>query len=149
MSRDSFSARCHRRTNRKGLYWNCQTVRISIRMLVCARNKIAKENERNRKQTVSPVERGNVARKGRRVFPPAKFIFTPPGLRYSIDANGISVEKSTNKRNELMIINDKGRFSREDIRMNGERSGKISHRERETKGKGSRLKTTSSHIALT
>lgn len=99
------------------------------------------EQNRKRKRKKSkadgqPGRKGKRSEKGTPRFSPSKIYFHPPGLRYSIDANGISVEKSTNKRNELMIINDKGRFSREDIRMNGERSGKISHRERETKGKG-------------
>lgn len=53
VSRDSFSARCHRHTNQMRLYWDCQTVRISIRMLVgrTERRTHAGENERNRKQT--------------------------------------------------------------------------------------------------
>lgn len=115
MSRDSFSARCHRRTNRKGLYWNCQTVRISIRMLVGEQNGVERENERNRKQT---FEEGSQARERCRDFFFRK-IFPPPGYVRDVDTNGtlsvFAVEKSTNKESKITIINDKRRLSREDI----------------------------------
>jgi len=115
MSRDSFSARCHRRTNRKGLYWNCQTVRISIRMLVGERNGIERENERNRKQTVRLKREAERGRDAAIFF--AKFF--RPQVTFDIDANGIlsvsAVEKSMNKENKITITNDKGCLSREDI----------------------------------
>jgi len=59
----------------------------------------------------------------------------------------LSVEKLSNKKNKIMITNDMGRFSREDIeRMVNE--AERYHTEDEKQRKRVAAKTTSSHIAL-
>ncbi|KYN04344.1 Heat shock 70 kDa protein cognate 4 [Cyphomyrmex costatus] len=113
VSRDSFSARCHRRTSRKGLYWNCQTVRISILMLVGARNKIVKEKEIESRRSAQ-LKRRETERERDIVFFSYKIYFHPR-VTFDINANGILIEKSTNKKKNIMITNDKGHLSRERI----------------------------------
>lgn len=150
MSPDSFSARCRRRTNRKGLYWNCQTVRISIRMLVGARNKIAKENERNRKQTVQLKEREAERERDATFF--SHGIYFHPQVTFDIDANGIlkvSVQKSKNKRNKIMIINDKGHFNREDIEWMVNEAERYHAEDEKQREKVAAKNNVKSYIALT
>ncbi|XP_028050370.1 heat shock 70 kDa protein [Monomorium pharaonis] len=83
-------------------------------MLVGARNKIAKENERNRKQTVGPVKRRRNQAKKNAVFFPIKFIFAFR-LQHRHQRHPEYLEEKKNKKNEVMITNDKERLSREDI----------------------------------
>lgn len=113
MSRDSFSARCHRRTSRNRLYWSCQTVRISSLMLVGARNKIAKEKEIESRRSAE-LKRRETERERDTVFFSHKIYFHPR-VTFDIDVNGVLVEKQMNKKKKIMITNDKGRLSREGI----------------------------------
>lgn len=116
MSRDSFSARCHRRTNRTGLYWNCQTVQISIRMLVGARNKIVKENERNRKQTVQLKEGKAEREKKMSCFFFLRNLFLLPGYGWHwCQQHPESLGRKSKNKNKIMIINGKRHLSRNDI----------------------------------
>lgn len=87
-------------------------------MLVGARNKIVKENERNRKQTVR-LKEGKIEReKKMSCFFFLRNLLLPPGYdRIDIDANSIlkvSIGKLKNK-NKIMIINDKEYLDRKDI----------------------------------
>ena len=107
LSRDSFSVRCHRRTSRKRLYWNCQTVRISSLMLV-RRTEQNRKREKTRKQMIGLVEK---KRKGYRVF--SHKIYFHPRVTFDIDVNSVLVEKQTNKKKKIMITNDKECLSRE------------------------------------
>lgn len=162
MSRDSFSARCHRHTNQMRLYWDCQTVRISIRMLVgrTERRTHAGENERNRKQTSEGKSRRSGS--GRRTDTAIFFFFfheiflALPVLPRVNDDNPRACLHRWNRtdgpvQNKVTITNDNGRPQREEERRaNGERSGKISRprNEKQKEERGS-LRATSSHVALT